>query len=99
MKLTCTKAAGRSLQIDTREPYRRKMREKLHSDEGREVYMKRQGLVEPGHGDDQKNRKWKQHHLRGLEKARAEFVLLRIAANLAKIIKFKTDELIAMQAT
>ena len=99
LKLKCTKAAVRSLQIDTREPYRRKMREKLHSDEGREVYMKRQGLVEPGHGDDQKNRKWKQHHLRGLEKARAEFVLLRIAANLAKIIKFKTDELIAMQAT
>ena len=38
LKLKCTKAAVRSLQIDTREPYRRKMREKLHSDEGREVY-------------------------------------------------------------
>lgn len=99
MKAKCTKAAVRSLQVDTREPYRRKMREKLRSDEGREVYMKRQGLVEPGHGDDQKNRKWKQHHLRGLEKATAEFVLVRIAANLAKIIKFKTDELLAMQAT
>ena len=99
MKAKCTKAAVRSLQIDTREPYRQKMREKLRSDEGREVYMKRQGLVEPGHGDDQKNRKWKQHHLRGLEKATAEFVLIRIAANLAKIIKFKTDELLAMQVT
>ena len=99
MKAKCTKAAIRSLQIDTREPYRQKMREKLRSDEGREVYMKRQGLVEPGHGDDQKNRKWKQHHLRGLEKATAEFVLIRIAANLAKIIKFKTDELLAMQVT
>lgn len=99
MKTKCTNAAVRSLQVDTREPYRRKMREKLRSDEGREVYMKRQGLVEPGHGDDQKNRKWKQHHLRGLEKATAEFVLVRIAANLAKIIKFKTDELLAMQLT
>ena len=99
MKGKCTKAAVRSLQIDTREPYRRKMREKLRSDEGREIYMKRQGLVEPGHGDDQKNRKWKQHHLRGLEKATAEFVLVRIAANLAKIIKFKTDEFLAMQVT
>ena len=95
----CTKAAVRSLQVDTREPYRRKMRQKLRSDEGREVYMKRQGLVEPGHGDDQKNRKWKQHHLRGLEKATGEFVLVRIAANLGKIIKFKTDELLAMQVT
>jgi len=99
IKSKCTKAAVRSLQIDTREPYRRKMREKLRSDEGREIYMKRQGLIEPGHGDDQKNRKWKQHHLRGLEKATAEFVLVRIAANLAKIIKFKTDELLAMQVT
>jgi len=99
MKGKCTKAAVRSLQVDTREPYRRKMREKLRSDEGREVYMKRQGLVEPGHGDDQKNRKWKQHHLRGREKATGEFVLVRIAANLGKIIKFKTDELLAMQVT
>ena len=97
-KAKCTKAAVRSLQIDTREPYRRKMRDKLRSDEGREVYMKRQGLVEPGHGNDQRNKGWKQHHLRGLEKATAEFVLVRIAANLAKIIKFKTDELLAMQA-
>ena len=98
-KAKCTKAAVRSLHIDTREPYRQNMRQKLRSDEGREVYMKRQGLVEPGHGDDQKNRKWRQHHLRGLEKATAEFVLVRIAANLAKIIKFKTEELLAMQVT
>lgn len=99
IKGKCTKAAVRSLQIDTREPYRRRMREKLRSDKGRELYMKRQGLVEPGHGDDQKNRKWRQHHLRGLEKATAEFVLVRIAANLGKIIKFKTEELLAMQVT
>ncbi len=99
VKVKCTKARARRLQIDTREPYRRKMREKLRGEEGREVYMKRQGVVEPGHGDDQKNRKWRQHHLRGLEKATAEFVLVRIAANLAKIIKFKADELLAMQVT
>jgi transposase len=96
-KAKCTKADVRRLQIDTREPYRRKMREKLRSEEGREIYMKRQGLVEPGHGDDQKNRKWRQHHLRGLEKATAEFVLVRIAANLGKIIKYGSNELLAMQ--
>ncbi len=61
--------------------------------------MKRQGLVEPGHGDDQKNRKWKQHHLRGLQKATAEFVFVRIAANLSMIIKYGSDELLAMQGT
>ena len=89
----------RTLQIDTREPYRQEMREKLRSDEGREICMKRQGVVEPGHGDDQRNRKWKQHHLRGLEKATAEFVLVRIAENLGKIIKYKSDELLVMQLT
>ena len=68
------------------------MCEKLNSDKGREIYMKRQGLVEPLHGDDQKNKGWKQHHLRELEKATGEFILVRIATNLAKIIKYKSDE-------
>jgi transposase len=95
----CTKGAVRSLRVDVREEYRRKMRQKLSSDEGRELYMKRQGLVEPAHGHDQKNLNWTQHYLRGLEKATAEFVLIRIAANLGKIIKFKRDELLALLST
>jgi hypothetical protein len=56
--------------------------------------MKRQGMVEPVHGDDQKNKGWKQHHLRGLEKATGEFILIRIATNLGKIIKFKSSEML-----
>ena len=93
LKEKCTKGKQRSLHVDLREPYREKMREKLSSDKGREIYMKRQGLVEPLHGDDQKNKGWRQHHLRGLEKATGEFLLVRIATNLAKIIKYKSDEL------
>jgi transposase len=96
LKSKCTTGKRRHLYVDTREPYRKLMREKLDSEKGREIYMKRQGIVEPGHGDDQKNRKWVQHHLRGLEKAAAEFLLVRIATNLSKIIKFKTDELLAL---
>jgi hypothetical protein len=92
LKEKCTKGKQRSLHIDLRERYREKMREKLSSDKGREIYMKRQGLVEPLHGDDQKNNGWIQHHLRGLEKATGEFLLIRIATNLAKIIKYKSDE-------
>ena len=92
LKEKCTKGKQRSLQVDLREEYREKMREKLSSDKGREIYMKRQGLVEPLHGDDQKNKGWRQHHLRGLEKATGEFLLIRIATNLAKIIKYKSDE-------
>ena len=92
LKEKCTKGKQRTINVDLREGYRGKMREKLNSDKGREIYMKRQGLVEPLHGDDQKNTGWKQHHLRGLEKARGEFILIRIATNLAKIIKYKSDE-------
>ena len=99
LKPRCTKAAFRDLNVDSREPYRRKMREKLQTDEGREIYMKRQAIVERGHGDDQHNRKWRQHHLRGLEKARAEFALIRIVSNIAKIIRFKPTEFLALQLT
>jgi len=93
LKEKCTKGSHRFLYVDLREGYRETMREKLSSEKGREIYMKRQGLVEPLHGDDQKNKGWRQHHLRGLEKATGEFLLVRIATNLAKIIKYKSDEI------
>jgi transposase len=92
----CTEGKKRHLYINVREPYRKKMREKLSNEKGREIYMKRQGTVEPVHGDDQKNKGWIQHHLRGLEKAAGEFLLMRIATNLGKIVKFRTPELLAM---
>jgi len=95
-KNRCTEGKKRHLYINIREPYRKKMREKLSSDEGRKMYMKRQGTVEPVHGDDQKNKGWIQHHLRGLDKASGEFLLIRIATNLGKIVKFSTAELLAM---
>jgi transposase len=92
----CTGGKKRKIAIDSREKYREKMREKLRSDKGREVYMRRQGIVEPVNGDDQKNRGWGQHHLRGKAKASLEFMLIRITSNLGKIIKYKAQELLAM---
>jgi hypothetical protein len=92
----CTTGKVRSLQIDTRIEYQDRMRGKLETDKGREIYMKRQGIVEPVHGDDQKNRKWTQHHLRGLFKATAEFVLVRIGTNLRKIVKYRSKKLLDM---
>ena len=91
----CTKGKKRTITIDSRETYRDTMRAKLSSDAGRETYMKRQGASEPLHGDDQKNKGWTQHHLRGLAKARGEFLLIRIATNLAKIIKYRSPEILA----
>ncbi len=71
------------------------MRKKLSREGGRGAYMRRQGLAEPLHGDDQKNRGWKQHHLRGLAKAKGEFLLMRIATNLGKIAKYRGAEILA----
>lgn len=92
----CTKAERRTVGIDSRQPFREAMREKLRTDRGRETYMKRQGIAEPLHGDDQKNRGWKQHHLRGLSKASLEFVLIRIATNLGKIVRYRAAEIMAL---
>lgn len=95
----CTKGKKRRISIDSRENYRTIMREKLSSDEGREIYMKRQGLAEPLHGDDQKNKGWRQHHLRGFAKAAGEFLLIRIATNIGKIVRYRSSEVLAMALT
>ncbi|MEA3429100.1 MAG: IS1182 family transposase [Thermodesulfobacteriota bacterium] len=95
LKPRCTKSTIRQIAIDTREPLREEMREKLKSDEGRETYIKRQGLIESIHGDDQKNGGWTQHLLRKQLKARGEFMLLRIAHNLRCIVKNRGEEVLA----
>ena len=92
----CTKAQRRRVGIDSRQPFREAMREKLRSDRGRETYMKRQGIAEPLHGHDQKNQGWKQHHLRGLSKASLEFLLIRIGTNLGKIVRYRAGAIMAL---
>jgi transposase len=91
----CTTAKQRTLTVDSREPLREAMREKLRTDRGREIYMKRQGIVEPVHGHDQRNRGWRQHLLRGRGKAALEFMLVRIGSNLSKIATYRPRELLA----
>lgn len=92
----CTKGKNRIASIDSREPFRDIMRKKLRSDRGREIYMQRQGIVESTHGDDQKNKGWRQHHLRGKAKAALEFMLIRIGSNIGKIARYKAKEFMLM---
>lgn len=92
----CTKDKVRKIALDSRYGYQERMRQKLSSDKGREIYIRRQAIVEGPHGHDQKNKGWIQHHLRGLEKAGLEFQLIRIAANIGKIVKFRAKEMLAM---
>lgn len=92
----CTKGKKRTIAVDSREAFRERMRAKLRSDRGRETYMKRQGIVEPVHGDDQQNKGWRQHHLWGKAKAAAEFMLVRIATNLGKVVRYRAMRLMAV---
>ncbi len=94
-RTACTKMNKRHIYVDIQYPLMAKMREKLDSDRGRLRYKKRQGISEPVHGDDQKNRGWRQHHLRGLRKASAEFLLIRIATNVRKIARYRPQEMLA----
>ncbi len=71
--------------VDGREVLSDKMREKLRSDNGREIYIKRQGIVEPGHANYQKNKGWIRNNLRGTAKATLEFLSVRIRDNFGKI--------------
>ena len=84
----CTDAKKRIVTIDIRTNCRKEMWKKLDSDRGKYHYLKRGPIIENIHGDDQKNRGWIQHHLRGYEKAKGEFILMRIASNLRKMVKY-----------
>jgi transposase len=86
----------RKIRIDSRSKYQERMRTKLRGDPGREIYIRRQAIVESVNGNDQKNKGWHQHYLRGLKKAGLEFLLMRIASNLGKMIKYRGKEIMAM---
>jgi transposase len=95
VKGRCTSGQKRQIVLDKREPLREKMRKKLKTDLGHEMYMRRQGLIEPIHGDDQKNSGWIQHLLRSFKKARGEFMLIRLAGNLRSMVKHRGAEILA----
>ena len=63
------------------------MKEKLRSEEGKEIYKKRLYTVEPVLGDIKWNRRKLMVSLRGLEKVRREFCLMCLVHNVKKIVK------------
>jgi hypothetical protein len=63
------------------------MREKLRSQEGREIYKKRLYTVEPVLGDMKWNRRRLMMSLRGVEKVRGEFLLMCLVHNVKKIAR------------
>ncbi len=96
VKDKCTNSQKRTISIDPRSVHRDRMRDKLNSSAGRERYRERQWIVEAGHGNDQKNKGWRQHYLRGRAKAHLEFLLIRITSNIGKIFRYRRQELLAV---
>jgi len=84
---------NRSMVVYPEDELIKKMREKLETDEGKNIYRSRMSTVEPVHGDMQKNRGFIQFVLRGLEKVNVEYNLLAITHNIRKIIIHAKDNL------
>ena len=87
VKKECTRGPARRLTRDGREGLLEAMREKLRSQEGREIYKKRLYTVEPVLGDMKWNRRKLIMNLRGVEKVRGEFLLMCLVNNIKKIVK------------
>lgn len=66
-------------------PTQRRMRQKLRGPEGRAVYGRRKGLVEPVLGTLKEQRGMKRFRLRGLDKVNIEFTMAAITFNLTRL--------------
>lgn len=79
------KSGKRTLTRTESDPIREKMRTKVQSDDGKAIYRKRKGIVEPAWGEMKEVQGFRQFHLRGEEKVEGEFTLLAISYNLRKL--------------
>ena len=74
---------GRSRHL--RDPEHRRMRKKLRSQAGREIYRRRKAIVEPVFGVLKQQRGLRQFRLRGLARVGIEFALAATGYNLSRI--------------
>ncbi len=88
-KSQCTQSdAGRSLTVSFKlRKYQHEVRERLQTDYGSSLYRQRGFRTETVFGDWKHNLKFRRFHLRGLEKVRAEVLLLSLAYNFRKLAK------------
>ena len=74
-----------------RPPVAEAMREKLLSEEGRAVYRRRKGIVEPVFGQIKEARGFRRFSLRGLERVAAEWQIICLTHNLLKLFRAGVD--------
>ena len=88
LKSCCTTGRHRELKISEVWEHERAMKEKLSTPAGREISSRRKVLVEPVFGNMKFNMGFARFVLRGLAKAKGEFMLMCIAHNLKKMSKY-----------
>ena len=79
------KARGIGRQRHLRDPEHRRMRRKLRSQAGQEIYRQRKAIVEPVFGVLKQQRGLRQFRLRGLARVGIEFTLAAIGYNLSRL--------------
>ncbi len=95
-KKRCTKGAARTVNRDGREPLMEAMRQKLRSEEGKQIYKKRGYTVEPVFGEIKWDGRKLSMDLRGSVKVRGEFSLLCLVHNVKKISKRVRDGTVSL---
>ena len=70
------------------ETHTQKMIKKIDSDEGRKIYSKRMGLIEPVFGNIRGTIGLDRFTLRGIKKVNAQWTLFCIVHNLGKIHRY-----------
>ena len=83
----CTTGEARTVSRDGRELLLEAMRQKLRSDEGKQIYKKRSYTVEPVFGEMKWNGRKPSMSLRGSVKVRGEFLLMCLVHNVKRIVK------------
>ena len=83
----CTRGEARTLSRDGRESLMDAMRQKLRSEEGKQIYKKRGYTVEPVFGEIKWDGRKLSMDLRGSVKVRGEFSLLCLVHNVKKIVR------------
>jgi len=92
-----TNRKGRKICISEYEALVDKMRKKLSTKQGKEIYAKRKITVEPVFGNMSHNLGFREFLLRGLEKVKGEFSLMCTAHNLLKIAKFVKQQALTLK--
>jgi transposase len=78
----------RTIEDDGYVVYRKEMKEKMSQNFAKAIYSQRAGSVEPVFGQIKNNRGFNRFRLKRLSKVRTEFLIMAIAHNLGKIMRY-----------